>query len=211
MDSDCKPRAGPEQLPAENLCVPSIVDYETVLTRMQQQNMRCQYYNSGAFGFDPGTPMHFTGWIGPEDSTIRPAALAHARRIGAPWEPTLARMATAAWLEFLPGPVWLMPKSQWAYELDFGSRAWLPDALRAAGVDPTALEGRTNSPAIEFNSNEAGRFTPLVKILLQKLMGSDFALAFPGRPVTCTLHHHKQIWWISSDAELIRQLDAMEE
>ena len=33
----------------------SIVDYETVLARMQEQKMRCQYYNSGRIRFRPGT------------------------------------------------------------------------------------------------------------------------------------------------------------
>ena len=34
----------------------------------------------------------------------------------------------------------------------------------------------------------------------------DFALAFPGRPIVCTLHHHKQIWWTSSDRQLLSSL-----
>ena len=102
-----------------------------------------------------------------------------------------------------------MPKSNWAYELDFGSKAWLPDALRAAGVDPAPLEGRTNSPALEFSIDEADRVTPLIQTLLLNLKGSDFALGFPGRPVACTIHHHKQIWWISNDADLIGRLESM--
>lgn len=189
--------------------MPSIVEYETVLARMQEQRMRCQYYNSGAFGFDPAAAIHFTGWIGPEDSTIRPAALERCRRVSAPYEQTLVELAARAWEKLLPGPVWVMPKSQWAYELDFGSRSWLPDALRAAGFDPAALEGRTNSPAIEFLPDETPLFTSLALALLKNLFGSDFALAFPGRPVACTLHHHKQIWWVSSDPEFIRQLDSL--
>jgi hypothetical protein len=191
--------------------MPTIVDYDTVVARMAEQKMRCQYYNSGAFGFDADAALQFTGWIGPEDSTIRPAALAHAKRVPAPYEENLARLATEVWLELLPGNVWVMPKSSWAYELDFGSKAWLPAALRLAGIDPEKLEGRTNAPAIEFASSEATSFTALVQALLENLLGSDFALGFPGYPAGCTVHHHKQIWWISTDEKLISQIAEMAE
>jgi hypothetical protein len=170
--------------------------------------MRCQYFNSGAFGFD-AAPQHFTGWLGPADSTIRPAALAHAIHVEEPHVPTLTALATRAWQALFPGAAWIMPKSHWAYELDFGSKAWLPVALREAGIDPTALEGRTNAPAIEFSSEEVRQFSPLVESLLQNLLGSDFSLAFPNHPVIATLHHHKQIWWMSSDAKLIDTLRSL--
>ena len=189
--------------------MPSIIEYDQVLRQMQALKMQCLYYNSGAFGFERDVPTQFRGWIGAEDSTIRPEARKQARIIAPPIERTLARMAARAWQEFLPGPLWLMPKSQWAYELDFGSRAWLPDALRKAGVEPSSLAGRTDSPAIEFNPDEADRFTLLAETLLEMLLGSDFALTFPGHPVVCTLHHHKQIWWISSDPEFMRQIDSL--
>jgi hypothetical protein len=190
--------------------VPRIIEYDDVLSRMLAQRMRCQYFNSGAFGFDPDVTMHFAGWIGADDPTIRPAALERAQKIPPPIEPNLARMATSAWQEFLPGiPAWIMPKSSWAYELDFGSKAWLPGALNLAGIDSRLLEGRTNAPAIEFSPEEAGLLTPLLQTLLQNLFGSDFALAFPGRPVTCTVHHHKQLWWMSSEAEFIAKIERM--
>jgi hypothetical protein len=104
-----------------------------------------------------------------------------------------------------------MPKSNWAYELDFGGKAWLPAALKLAGIDPASLEGRTNAPAVEFNLQEMDRFTPLVQTLLENLFGSDFALAFPGHPVACTIHHHKQIWWISSEESFIQKIGSMRE
>ena len=189
--------------------MPSIVEYEVVLARMQQHQLRCQYYNSGAFNFEPGVASQFTGWIGPEDSTIRPAALERVQRIAPPYEATLARLAMRAWVELLPGPLWVMPKSQWAFELDFGSKAWMPGPLRAVGIDPALLAGRTNSPAIEFTVDELPLVTPLVEALLMNLLGSDFALGFPGYPVACTLHHHKQVWWITSDATLIEKLRAL--
>ena len=102
-----------------------------------------------------------------------------------------------------------MPKSNWAFELDYGSKAWLPDALVAAGIDSTSLEGRTNAPAIEFLPDEVDRFTPLVQALLANLVASDFALGFPAWPVACMLHHRKHIWWISSEAGLIENLESM--
>ena len=189
--------------------MPSIIAYETVLAQMQEQNLRCQYYNSGAFGFDADVTTYFTGWIGPPDSTIRSAALEHARHIAPPYGQTLARLATQAWRDLFPGPAWVMPKSSWAFELDFGSKVWLPDALRTAGVDPALLAGRTDAPAIEFSLQEADRFTPLVQMLLDNLLASDFALGFPGHPIACMLHHRKHIWWISSDPGRIQELEAM--
>ena len=189
--------------------MPKIIEYDHVLSRMAAMAMRCQYYNSGAFGFDRGVSVKFTGWIGTQDPTIRPEARAHTQPIPPPFEENLARFATRAWIDLFPGPAWLMPKSQWAYELDFGSKAWLPDALRRAHVDPAALEGRTNSPAIEFAEDEAGLLTPLTQALLENLIGSDFALAFPNHPIACTVHHHKQLWWLSDSAPLVERLEAL--
>jgi hypothetical protein len=34
------------------------------------------------------------------------------------------------------------------------------------------------------------------------LTASDFAIAFPRRAVLCTLHHHKQLWWQTTDTGL---------
>jgi hypothetical protein len=42
----------------------------------------------------------------------------------------------------------------------------------------------------------------LVAALLENLRMSDFMLAFPGRPALCTIHHHKQLWWQTTDAAL---------
>jgi hypothetical protein len=99
-----------------------------------------------------------------------------------------------------------MPKSHWAYELDFGSRDWMPAVLEHAGVDSGLLQPRTNAAAIEFKLSEADGFSHLVEGLLRMLFGSDFALAFPGHPVVATLHHHKQVWWTSTDHALIEPL-----
>src|SRR5947209_3325205 len=145
--------------------MPRIVPYETVLPQMQAQGLRCVYHNSGAFGFadPPGAGnVRGVGWIGPEDPTIRPAARALARQVPPPYERNLTELAARAWREFLPGPAWLMPKSHWAYELDFGSSQWMPDALRKADVDPAVLAPLNNAAAIEFTPDEEERFRGLV-------------------------------------------------
>jgi len=41
----------------------------------------------------------------------------------------------------------------------------------------------------------------------QNLFGSDFLLTWPGRPTVCTLHHHKQLWWTSTDVDLMAALE----
>jgi hypothetical protein len=183
--------------------VPWIVDYTRVLEEMRQQGLRSLYYNSGAFGFPDGAEAKPVGWIGPDDPTLRPEARGLALPVPPPYEQNLARLLVRAWRDLLPGAVWIMPRSHWAYELDFGSRDWMPALLEHAGIDQGLLAGRTNAAAIEFTPTETGPFAHLVEGLLRMLLGSDFALAFPGRPVTCTLHHHKQIWWSSSDPQIV--------
>jgi hypothetical protein len=185
------------------------VDYEQVLSQMKGQGLRSLYYNSGAFGFAEGVPAHSVGWIGTEDSSLRPEAREMAVKVAPPYESTLGELVVRAWHDYLPGKVWLMPKSHWAYELDFGSRDWMPALLERAGVDAGLLQSRTNAAAIEFNLTEVNSFTHVIEGLLRMLLGSDFALAFPGRQAVCTLHHHKQVWWQSDDAGLIESLRGM--
>jgi hypothetical protein len=38
------------------------------------------------------------------------------------------------------------------------------------------------------------------------LLGSDFTLAFVGKPVLCTVHHHKQLWWQTTDGGMLLAL-----
>jgi hypothetical protein len=191
--------------------LPWIVDYEQVLSQMTGQGLRSLYYNSGAFGFAERATVYSIGWMGPEDSSLKPEARELAVQVAAPYEATLANLVVRAWQDHLPGKVWLMPKSHWAYELDYGSRDWMPSLLERAGVDAGLLQIRTNAAAIEFNLAETRSLSHVIETLLRMLLGSDFALAFPGRPVACTLHHHKQVWWQSSDAELIEGLKRMTE
>ena len=68
--------------------MPSIVEYDRVLKAMAEQGLICQYYNSGAFGFGKGVPIYYTGWLGPEDPSIRPEARrmpAYCPPVPAPW------------------------------------------------------------------------------------------------------------------------------
>jgi hypothetical protein len=189
--------------------VPRIIDYSAVLTQTDRQGLVSLYYNSGAFGFPESIATHAIGWIAGDDPSLRPAARPLAVTVAPPPEATLARLATAAWLGKLPGDAWLLPKANWAYELDFGSAAWMPKLLRDNRVDVSALESRHDGCALAFAPDESPAFSAIVEGLLTNLLGSDFQLMFPGRDVVCTLHHHKQLWWTSPDESLITRLRAM--
>ena len=190
--------------------MPFVVDYPIVLADQQRAGLRSLYYNSGAFGFANGTATTSVGWIGPPDATIRSAALPLVRHVPEPYPTTLARLLASVWQEQLPGDVWVMPKSHWAYELDFGSKAWLPDVLRSIGVDPATLVTRNNAAAVAFAPAEVEPFVILVENLLRHLAGSDFAAAWPGRRVACTIHSHQQLWWTTDDPALMAGLDQRE-
>jgi hypothetical protein len=186
------------------------VDYETVSETLLAQGLKSLYYNSGSFGFAAGVPTRTVAWIGPPDPTIRPEAAPFTRGVPAPFEDNLTRLALRAWQEILPGVLWATPRSHWAYELDYGSREWMPDALAAAGVGPASMAPLTHGAAIEFAPDEREPFATLLRDLLAHLSGSsDFQLSWPGRPVVCTVHHHKQLWWTTSDDALYARLDAL--
>ncbi len=182
--------------------MPTLVDYSDVLNRLTGQGFRSLYYNSGAFGLPEAADALSIGWVGPPDPTIRPAARALARQVAAPFERTLATLTCQVWLEALPGRIWLLPKSHWAYELEFGSHAWLGAALEASGLRRTSVDllaTRHDGSALSFEGEEYLQVETLLVALLTNLAGSDFQLVWPGRPVVCTIHHHKQVWWTSSN------------
>jgi hypothetical protein len=187
--------------------LPSIIDYQIAYEMLLAQGLRCHYHNSGAFGFADAVETFVRGWIGPADGTIRSDMRSHVRKIDPPYETNLAQSLTNIWLQHFPGPAWVMPKSHWAHELNHGSREWMPALIEQVGLDPKVLQGRTTGDAIEFSAEESGSFHLFAQRLLEKLLGSDFLIAFPGHNVLCTLHHHKQLWWISTDADFIRKLD----
>ena len=188
----------------------SIVDYDTVLQALLGQGLKSLYYNSGSFGFPPGVATKTVAWIGPPDPTIRPEALSFTRPVPPPHAQHLTDLTLRAWGEFLPGVVWALPRSHWAYELDFGSKDWMPAALARCGVDSAELAPLTTGAAIEFNWEDSGQFASFLRTLLDNLSGSsDFQLVWPGQPIACTVHHHKQLWWTTPDDTIYQALDGL--
>jgi hypothetical protein len=187
--------------------VPRIIDYEIVLQRLTTEGLKCHYPNGGAFGFASGAEVR--GWIGPNDETIKPAAREVARSVGMPYEANLAAAAVRMWQEYLPGDAWVMPAAHWAYEMNDGSRDWLPGAVVELGLDPASLKDRNTAAAIEFSSSEMAEFQGFVQRLLERLHQSDFTLSFTGRSTVCTVHHHKQLWWVTTDIRILGGLDKL--
>lgn len=189
--------------------MPWIIDYQSVFEQLRGQGLCCAYPNSGAFGFLPEDEAVTRGWIGGPDMTIKPALLSASRWIAPPLETNLARLAADFWQRTVGGRAWLMPASHWSYELNHGSRDWMPAIIEHIGLDPGLLQNRTNGAAIEFAAIEAKPFQYLLERLLEMLMGSDFMLAFPRMPVVCTVHHHKQLWWCTTEPRYIAALDEL--
>jgi hypothetical protein len=186
--------------------MPWIIDYPLVLDQMRSQNLKCLYCNSGAFGYPDLVKTQVVGWIGPADSTIRPEMLPLAHRVPEPHVENLMSLAAKAWAELFPGRAWVMPASHWAYEIDFGSGEWMPALLERVGIDPGLLARRNNAAAIEFAADETEPFKLLVERLLQMLRGSDFTIAFPNWPALCRLHHHQQLWWMTTGDDIASAL-----
>ncbi len=191
--------------------MPTIIKYDQVRAQAGAQGLRSLYHNSGAFGFAPNLNTYVRGWLGPADPTIRSEARSVTRPFPAPYEASLSSAVLRMWEKRLTGPLWLMPKSHWSYELQFGNHAWLGSALERIRVDPTVLAALANAAAVEFAGSETSAAGQLISQLLLHLQGSDFALAFPGHPVVCTVHHHKQVWWVTSVEGLARELDDIAE
>jgi len=189
--------------------VPRIIDYPAVLKTLTAQGMRCNYPSGGAFGYGAEAGALVRGWIGPDDQTIRPDMRATARQIPAPFEANLARLACAAWQTHLPGPLWLMPASHWAFEMQHGNGQMLTDLIKITGLESARLSQLADASAIEFSLAELSEFGQFAQRLLEGLTGSDFVMAFSERQTICTLHHHKQLWWTTRDAIALAGLDAM--
>lgn len=189
--------------------MPRIIDYPTVLKTLTAQGLRCNYPNGGAFGFAPADGAVIRGWIGPADPTIRPQMLPMVRQVPPPFEVNLAGLACEAWQTILPGPLWLMPASHWAFEMQHGNGAWLAEAIRAIGLDPLQLMDLTDAAAIEFSPAQPTRFRQFAQRLLEDVTGSDFVMALVGRQTVCTIHHHKQLWWETLSAPALTGLDAL--
>jgi hypothetical protein len=187
----------------------ALIEYHDALNHLVTHGLKCNYPNGGAFGFPAKSGAFIRAWVGPADSTIRAEVRVETRQIDLPFEANLARLLQLAWQRVLPGNAWIMPGSHWSFELRHGSRDWLPDLIRSIGLDPETLAARTDGSAIEFSSDESEKLREFVRTLLEKLQGSDFFIAFPGHPIIGTLHHHKQIWWVTPDAGLLAGLDKL--
>jgi hypothetical protein len=180
--------------------MPRIIDYDHVLATLTSRGMKSLYHNSGSFGFP--IESFACGWIGQDDPTILESVRARCTQVPGPHAENLARLFDRAWTTLLPGTLWIMPGSHWAYELDFGSAEWMPDALRAIQIDPTALQPRNVAAAIEFDLSESGDARTFIAQLLTHLTASDFTAALPNQAAICTIHHHAQLWWQTPDVRL---------
>lgn len=189
--------------------VPRIIDYPTVLETLTAQGMRCNYPNGGAFGFVPEANVMVRGWIGPPDGTIKLKWRPVLRQIPEPFEMNLAQSAAVVWQKYLPGIVWVMPASHWAFELQHANGQWLAEAIGDLGLDPSNLGERSDAAAIEFSPEQNNTFRQFAQRLLEGLQTSDFVLAFSERRTVCTVHQHKQLWWRTCDVTVLEGLDAV--
>jgi hypothetical protein len=82
----------------------------------------------------------------------------------------------------------------------------MPDLLREIGIDPALLESQNDGAPVEFEADEDESLRKMALGLFRNLSGSDFSIAFPGREAICTLHHHKQLWWTTTDPSLAQAL-----
>ena len=183
-----------------------VIEYAEVLQRMTDRGFRCNYPNGGSFSFDPKTPTHTRAWIGPPDSTIRPEFSKLILMVEPQYESNLTNGFLRVWKELAPGRLWVMPMSHWHFELNFGSREWLPGLLQKIGVDPEVFIHRSDAAALEFSPEQTEPLAQLVQGLLENLLASDFTIAFCDWPVLCALHHHKQLWWTTADETLAQRL-----
>lgn len=189
--------------------MPRVVDYDEVLSRLTAEGFDSLYPRSGAFGVPHPDKAVSIGWLLTHDPTLREMALPLAHYVEPATIESLIERFTTAWISFLPGPIWLMPKSHWAYELQFGSAAWLPEALAAAGVNAASLADRADGSAVEFQSGESQSASLLLATLLANLSASDFLAAFPSRASVCTIHSHRQLWWTTSDFSVASRLASL--
>jgi hypothetical protein len=186
--------------------MPRIVDYATVRDRMLAGGFVSLYHNSGAFGFARGADWKMRGWIGPEDPTVRLEVRPYILHVDKPYAANLAANFVAA-RRRIRGDAWLMPKSHWHFELHDGNPQLLETLLPQIGIDPAMLRERNDGSAISFEIGEDESLRQAVERLLTELRVSDFLIAFPDAAAVCTVHHHVQLWWQTTDAHLFAMLE----
>jgi hypothetical protein len=185
--------------------MPTVVNYEQVLTVADRMRLRSVYYNSGAFDFG-SAPTHIVGWLGPDDPTLRSDLQALTARVSIPYARNLSTALMHAWRTLLPGTAWVLPKSHWSFELQHAHRPALHAALRALAIDVAHLSSLPSAAAaLAFEPDEANALGTLVETIFTENVSSDFALLFPDRPAILTLHHHQQIWLQTTDPILAQQ------
>jgi hypothetical protein len=185
--------------------MPRVIDYAETAARLRSRGLVSLYHNSGAWGFPPDAPVRTLGLVTSDDPSIRESARALTRRT------TIAESAIPLLrvIDHLADEAWLMPKSHWHYELHFGNRELLQRLLPTIGVDPALLRDRNDGSAIAFEAAEAKKQLPgVVAELLPSLRGSDFMLAWPDAQTLCTIHHHAQLWWQTTDPQVMTLFDA---
>jgi hypothetical protein len=186
--------------------VATVIEYPIALKALEQRGLVCNYFNGGAFGFPKGVDVSILGWIAADDPSIRPLLRPYLRVIPPPAEEKMAKAAIDALDSEIPGPLWIMPLSHWAFELDFGSKTWLGQLVQSVGQDPQLLAARSDASPLEFNNKDLSDLVRFIRVLLENLTSSDFMLASPIYPVLCTIHHHKQLWWTSSNEPLLEEI-----
>ena len=176
--------------------MPGVIDYSVVLPRLRERGFISLYHNSGAFGFPADAQVTSIGWLEADDPTIRPAARSLVRRVE-----SIEKLLPQA-LERIAGDAWLMPKSHWHYELHFGNRELLEALLPRLGIDPAMLRDRNDGSAIEFSTQKRDLLKQAVREMLGALVGSDFSIVFADAATVCTIHHHRQLWWQTTDKSI---------
>ena len=182
--------------------MPYLLDFKFALKQLTGAGFVSLYHNSGAFGFPPTATVHTIGWTGDADESIRPEMQAQIRKVSEPYAPTMARMAQHAWTAHLGGECWLTPKSHWHYEMHYGNRALLDEVLPTVDVNPASVLDRNDGSPVVFTPAEGDAMFQTVLAVLQGLRSSDFQLTFPTRAMVCTIHHHEQLWWQTTDAAI---------
>ena len=180
----------------------AIIPYSNVLIAMSSIGAICNYHNSGSFGLS-GDNVQTVGWLTDDDPTIRPEMRQHSRLFS---RDELIPRLLQIWQKHLPGPIWIMPASHWAFELNYGNADWLPQRLSEIGIDPSLLRDRNDGSAIAFDWTERNAVTDLTADLLTRSTASDFTATWPTHATVAMLHHHRQIWWRTMELELADDL-----
>ena len=185
--------------------MPTIVDYPVVRQRMLDRGFVSLYHNSGAFGFGPDDSVQNLGLVTTDDPSIRESARAMMRLVTRPAQLDAVERVC----RHIRSDAWLMPKSHWHYELHFGNSRLLEGVLQSIPIDPAVLRDRNDGSAIAFEPAAAKQLLGVVTELLPLLRGSDFMIAWPDGGTLCTIHHHGQLWWQTTDKGVAAALDGV--